>query len=124
LQFRGGMKLAALLLLVAACGSPAPSDDSAAPDGHAEPVTRLASCSGVNIAATITTVGFAYSPTAVTVNVGDVVEIHPGTDHDAVATDGSFSVGFGVDACLQMNEAAVHDFFCEPHRFHGTITVQ
>ena len=117
------MKLAAFVLLCA-CSSPPPEEAPAAPDAGAEPVTQLASCSGATIAATITTVGFAYSPTAVTVKVGDVVEIHPSSDHDAVATDGSFSVGFGVDACLRMDEPAVHDFFCEPHHFHGTITVQ
>ena len=116
------MKLLALALLVCACdpGGTAP----ATVDANTESVTRLASCEGQTIAATITTVGFAYSPDAVTVNVGDIVELHPSSEHDAVATDGSFSVGFGVDACLQMNEPAVHDFFCEPHNFHGTITVQ
>jgi plastocyanin len=123
------MKLAltlAALLLASACASDARDtgdDDVAGPDAGPSSVTRV-DCASADIAATITTSGFAYTPTAVTVGVGDVVEIHPSGSHDAVADDGSFDVGFGEDACLRFDAPAAHTFRCTPHQFTATITVE
>jgi plastocyanin len=118
--------LCAVLLFASACAadpSPSGDDDGDAPDAGPSSVTRV-DCASATIVATITTDGFAYSPSDVTVAVGDVVELHPSSSHDAAADDGSFAVDFGEDACLRFDAPAVHEFRCSPHQFTGTITVE
>lgn len=111
-----------LLLGTVACTAPA-EKPSALVDAGDSPVARV-DCASATIAATITTSGFAYSPSEVTIGVGDVVELHPSSSHNAVSSDGFFSVGFGEDACLRFDQAGAYDFLCTPHQFHGTINVE
>lgn len=119
------MKLAiAACLFVAACtASPDPAASGDGPDGGAAAVVQV-ECASSTIAATVTTSGFAYSPSSVSIGVGEVVELHPTSAHDVVSSDNLFSVGFGGDSCFRFDQAGSYDFFCAPHQFHGTINVE
>jgi plastocyanin len=110
----------ALVSALGACAAdPAPGGADAAPSSVVE-----VDCASVTPVESITTSGFAYSPSAVTIAVGDVVEFRPTSSHDARALDGSFRVGFGERACLRFDAPGTFEFECSPHHFTGTITVE
>ncbi len=78
--------------------------------------------------------GFAFSPAAVAVSTGTVVEwvwTGKGGEHNVVAEDGSFdsefasSQGFTYDRTFTRN--GVHRYYCKPHLslgMKGAITVE
>jgi plastocyanin len=120
------MKISVLpaLLVFAACGG----DDGVTPaDPDAEPVVSHVtevSCAGATIAATVTTLGFAYSPETTTIGVGDVVEFTPDSSHDVNGEDPGLTVPLGGDLCFSFDEAGTYDFHCNPHGFQGSVVVQ
>jgi len=125
------MKLAiglSVLFLIGGCGGDddgAADDDGApTPDAAESNPVAVVDCATATIAETIVTDGLAYSPNAVTISAGEVVEIHPGATHDALSNDGYFHVGLGEDVCLRFDEVGSYVFHCVPHGFTGTITVQ
>lgn len=80
--------------------------------------------------ATVTTTGFAFSPTASTIPVNGIVRFMPAAAHDvkphpSQATDAGLVVGFGDDKCLQFTTAGTFNFICSAHpSMMGAITVQ
>lgn len=121
----------AFSLAAAACGG----DSSSTPDAagsaiDAKPAeVEVVSCTGVTPVQTITVTAapFAYSPASATINVGDVVHFSPTSSHPTQSgtggtADGKFNVS--SDACLKFTKAGTYPFFCIPHGFTGTITVQ
>ncbi len=117
------------LSLAAACGGSSSNPDAAGSSTDAKPAeVEVVSCTGVTPVQTITVtnVPFAYSPATATINVGDVVHFSPTASHPTSSgaggtPDNKFHVG--ADACLKFTKAGTYPFFCEPHGFTGTITV-
>lgn len=118
--------LPAALALLAACGDGGGGgDDAQAPDANANPADiQSVACAGATIAATVTTTGFAYSPTQTTISAGEIVQFMPMATHDVASDDDLFSVGFGGNGCFQFNTAGTFQFRCTPHQFTGQIIVQ
>jgi plastocyanin len=125
------LALAAALAL-AACGGNEPQDnpmiDAAVQVDAASKVVALATCP-TSVAATMTTGASAFSPTASTVNVGDVVKLTTTVGHNVVPntlvnTDSALNVGQNVTKCFQFNAAGTYGIACGFHGFAGTITVQ
>ena len=147
-----------VLLLAAACdgGSNKPADAPATTDGpprdaladvpvapDAAPDAAVPStvhvvpgCTGVStgdIAATITTVGFAFSRTAATIPAGAYVEFtttgfHNFQNQPGAPADATFSSGSpgAQTACLQFTVAGSYPFECVVHAgmgMTGTLTV-
>lgn len=80
-------------------------------------------CAGVD-ATDIVTEGFAFSPTAVTIGVGDVIRFTPESSAHNISGDG-WSSEFGVETCFQFLEAGDYDFVCDAHStMTGTVTVE
>ena len=131
------MKYAVLLVSVlAACSSDsssttkmdAPGSGSGSGSG-ANKVTTVA-CAGATIAATVTT-GVAtemkYTPMATTITAGQIVEFKMGGAHNVRPSltigDPGLRVEFGADTCLKFSSAGTFGFYCQPHGFTGTVTV-
>ena len=115
----------ALLITLAAC-----SDSSSnTPDAAAATVTTV-TCPATP-AATITAMDGtnAFMPTGVSISVGQVVKFTmPGT-HNVVPnplkpTDAGLQVNFNETKCLMFTKAGSFGFYCMPHGFPGTVTVQ
>lgn len=119
----------AAALVLGACGDDGGGgggDD--APDVDAPPVAAAVEevdCAGATIAETITTQGFAYSPMTVTISVGEIVQFTPQSGHDVASDEqGLFNVPLAGEGCFRFDEAGSYGFFCTPHGFTGTVTVQ
>ena len=128
-------RLALAALLLAACGG----DDggSVTPDAATQ-TTDAAAARVVSVtcpatpAATVMTVNSSdsYMPMATTVSVGSIVKFQMSSSHDVTPnpiggmTDNAIAVTFGQTKCLQFNQAGTYGFYCSPHGFTGTITVQ
>jgi plastocyanin len=131
-------------LLVVACGddggSSPPIDAPAAIDAPvtidaaidapaATGVTEVA-CAGATIASEVSAPGFAFTITVPTIAVDAVVRFTMPATHSAVSgspagtDDGKFSVGFSTTKCFRFTAAGSYPFWCNPHQFTGTITVQ
>jgi plastocyanin len=86
-------------------------------------VAKAAASTGVTIS------DFKFSPSGVTVNVGDTVTWSNSgpTPHSATANDGSFDTGIldkGGSGSHTFSQAGTFSYFCKPHPFmKGTITV-
>ena len=81
--------------------------------------------------ATVTTTNMvdAYMPMATTISVNGVVKFvmassHNVTPNTITTTDPAISVNFGQTKCLRFAQAGTYGFYCMPHGFSGTITVQ
>lgn len=123
------LSLALSLCLAAACGGGSSSSPDAPVSGidSAPAEVEVVACTGVTPAATVTVVNFQFSPSATTINVGDVVHLMPTASHPTASgsggtPDGKFNVS--SDACLKFTKAGTYPFYCIPHGFTGTITVQ
>lgn len=119
----------ALVLGLGGCGDDGGGgggDDT--PDVDAEPTTAAVlevDCAGATIAETITTQGNSYSPNAVTIASGEIVRFTPQSGHNVESTeDGLFEVAFAGEGCFRFDEPGSYGFFCTPHGFTGTVTVQ
>lgn len=130
------MKYAVLLMsVVAACSSDSGSTmkmdapGSGSGSGAVNKVTTVA-CAGATIAATVTT-GVAtemkYTPIATTITAGQIVEFKMGGAHNVrpslTTGDPGLRVEFGADTCLKFSSAGTFGFYCQPHGFTGTVTV-
>lgn len=81
-------------------------------------------------AATVMTMNGAttYMPPQTTIGVNDIVKFVMSTEHDVepnplTTTDPGIMVNFGETKCLQFTQAGTYGFYCGPHGFVGTITV-
>ena len=139
----------ALLALLVGCGSDAKTIDAAtapidtargdAPATDARgidatlvdappPTVFTVDCATVTPTATVTTVGFSFSPMATTIAVDQVVEFTMPPEHDvipdpSVPTDSGLHAGFDASTCLRFTVAGTFGFKCQPHQFKGSITV-
>jgi plastocyanin len=111
----------------APAAAPAPEqvlEDDAPVDKPKKKVIAIAAAS-----AGVTISDFKFSPTGVTVNVGDTVTWSNSgpTAHTATANDGSFDTGLlqkGGSGSHTFSQAGTFSYFCKPHPFmKGTITV-
>jgi plastocyanin len=107
----------------AAAAQPVLKDDAPADKPKKHVIALAAASSGVTIS------DFKFSPTGVTVNVGDTVTWSNSgpTGHSATANDGSFDTGIlqkGGSGSHTFTQAGTFSYFCKPHPFmKGTITV-
>ena len=89
-----------------------------------EPVAKVASSASVTIS------DFKFTPSTVTVNVGDTITwTNDGpTVHSATAKDGSFDTGLldkGKSGSATFDKAGTIAYICTPHPFmKGTVVVQ
>jgi plastocyanin len=134
------MKYALLVMtILAACGgddSPAPKDAGSdgslvdarlvdsGPDAFQSVVT--VTCAGTE--PTVMTNGFAYDPATITINVGQAIKFVMPAEHNVVpastGSDPGLRVPFNTTRCLQFNATGTFGYFCGPHGFTGSVTVQ
>ena len=124
-----------VFVLLAACGDDGGTtlpDAAANIDAPGSSATVMeVSCTGITPAATVMTTdaSFSFMPMATTISVGQVVQFTTSPSHDvapnpsAAKTDPGLKVGFNKTACLKFTAAGTFGFFCQPHGFVGTITV-
>lgn len=106
--------------LAAACGD---DGGSSAPIDAPSPVAKV-TCAGATVAATVTTVGFAFDPRDTTISAGQIVKFTMPADHSAISDTGLFRADLGAEACFRFDAAGTYPFHCEPHLFPGSIVVQ
>lgn len=129
------IRVALLAVLAAACGG----DDTAnTPDAATNNVDANTNkvvevtCPGSPDATVmaINTNDTSYLPMATTISVNGVVRFEISSHHDvtpnplAATTDPGLVVASAETKCLRFTEAGTYGFFCTPHGFTGTITVQ
>jgi plastocyanin len=121
---------ALVLALVAACGDSNSSTPDAPKSIDAAPSTKVVSCTGATIAATIgvNAGGTAFMPSTASVHVNDIVHFNSTASHPVASgasgtPDNKFTISTG-DGCVQFLAAGTYPFFCSVHGFTGTITVQ
>lgn len=129
-----GRSLLALLITVAVygCSSSNSAASDAAPHTDAAPATVMAvTCpSGTvpTIASTDTNLS-SYTPSSVSIGVGQIVKFTMSSEHNVVPntigmSDPGLSVDFGATKCLMFTKAGTFGFFCSVHGFSGTVVVQ
>ena len=78
----------------------------------------------------VTIADFTYSPTSITIDVGDTITWNNDgpTPHSATANDGSFDTGIlkkGQSGAHTFNQAGSFSYYCKPHPFmKATVVVQ
>jgi plastocyanin len=123
------LALAALSLVLVACGGD--SDDSTGGDATAtvEETTESGGASGGSTAEDVEIVEFAYQPEPVVVEVGGAVTWtnEDTAPHTATADDGSFeteTLAKGKSEAISFDEAGTFPYFCAIHpTMHGTVEV-
>ncbi len=122
-------RFAIAALVLAACGG----SDSKTPDAGKTPdaagaatVSAVTPCPATPDA-TVMTSGFAYSPMATTINMGQVVKFVMPAEHNVVPnttmSDPGLMVNFSETKCLRFTQTGTFGFHCAPHGFTGTVTV-
>jgi plastocyanin len=87
-------------------------------------------CGGIAPDAVITTTGFAFTPSDVTISAGQVVQFSPASTHNMTAgapgaPTGEFATVTSMETCLRFTAAGSFPFFCSVHpTMAGTVTVQ
>jgi plastocyanin len=118
-----------ILVVLAACGGsdPAPAPD-APPSGPA--VVEVTPCTGetATITANPADTTTMYDPPNTTITAGQIVKFvmpaaHNVTPHPSMPSDPGLRVNFGQTKCLRFTEPGTFTFFCTPHGFRGTVTV-
>jgi plastocyanin len=130
------MRLAALVLTLAACGGggttvDAPPIIDTAPLIDAPPPTVFkVICPATPDATIATTAGvpFAYMPTTAMIPLNGVVQFVMTPIHDAEAntmmSDTGLRAPYNATTCLMFTKQGTFGFHCGMHLFQGTITVQ
>jgi plastocyanin len=79
-------------------------------------------------AKTITATDGMYSPSSVTITVGQVVRFSMPSSHNvapnSTMSDPGLSVDFSETKCLMFTLKGTFGFHCIPHGFTGTVIVQ
>jgi plastocyanin len=126
------MRIAALLMLFAACdanGGSEPAVVDAAPDAPPPiPVVALDSCPS-QVAATIMDSATMFIPKDSTISTGSVAKFVIGAEHFVIpntltTTDPALMIKRGETKCFRFNVPGVYNFLCGAHSFLGSITVQ
>jgi plastocyanin len=121
----------ALLIALAACSDSSSSTVDAAPPADAgAPTVTAVTCPGRTVP-TISAVNGtnAYTPTGASISVGQIVKFTMPSEHNVVPnplknTDTGLNVNFNETKCLMFAKAGTFNFYCGPHGFTGTVTVQ
>jgi plastocyanin len=119
----------ALLITLTACGGSSSDTPDAARQIDAAAASVMAVTCPATPAASITAkdADMTFMPTAVTINIGQVVQfIMPATHNVAPNTtmsDPGLVVDFRQTKCLTFTRAGTFGFHCVPHGFSGTVTV-
>ena len=137
----------ALLISLAACGGsttiggPDPStggdDDTnpgsgSNPTGGVTPTVTAVACPASTmplVTAPPADDASGYTPNAVTIPVGGMVQFQMPPEHNVSPnpikpSDPGIHVDFGGTTCLQFAKAGTYSFLCTTHSFAGTVTVQ
>jgi plastocyanin len=110
-------------------GLDAPGLDAPGLDAASSSVV-VVPCAGAAIASEVTAPGFSFTITDSTIAVDAVVRFTMPGSHSVVSgspagtADGQFTVGFNATKCLRFTAAGTYPFWCNPHQFTGSITVQ
>lgn len=128
-------RLAFAALLLAACGgddggSVTPDAATTTPDSGTAAKVVAVTCPATPAATVMAVNGTdAYMPMSTTISVGQIVRFQISSFHDvtpntiAPLTDPAIQVSPGQTKCLQFNQAGTYGFYCSPHGFTGSITV-
>lgn len=71
----------------------------------------------------------AYMPSTASISVGQVVKFTMPSSHNVepntlMNTDPGLKVNLGETKCLMFTKAGTYAFYCVPHGFKGSVTVQ
>jgi plastocyanin len=129
----GRVSFAALFVALGACGGSGGGDDDGgddAPgvDAPAATVVEVSPCPATPDKEVLTDATFKYQPQMTTITQGQVVKFTMDPSHDVapsrnMPTDPGLRVGFGATKCLRFTATGTFNFFCTPHGFTGSITV-
>jgi plastocyanin len=123
------MRIASLLLFLAACDSGGGQPTVAAPDAPPPlPVVALDSCP-TTVAATVMDSPTMFIPKSSTISVGGVAKFEITAEHFVIpntltATDPALMVKRGETKCFRFNVPGTYNFLCGVHSFPGSITVE
>lgn len=124
--------LLVLAIAVSACGgddggTSTPKDSSGSNTATVQKVT----CSGTPAKVTADAgqmTKYTYSTGAtLSVSVGDLVEFQMPANHNVrpgSGTDPALTVDYSQDVCFKFTKAGTYNFYCQPHGFTGSLTVQ
>ncbi|MBK7078643.1 MAG: hypothetical protein IPH44_40890 [Myxococcales bacterium] len=113
-----------------AVDAPATIDAPVAIDAPAATTVVEVPCAGATIASEVSAPGFQFTITDSTIAVDAIVRFTMPLSHSAVSgspagtNDGKFTVSFNETKCLRFTAAGTFPFWCNPHQFTGSITVQ
>ena len=121
-----------LLIMLAACGGddgPTNTMTDAMGSGTTNKVVEVTCPATADGAVTVNASGDAYVPKTQTVPLNAVVKFtmtggHDATPNTLTTTDPGLKVGLGQTKCLKFTATGTFGFFCSPHGFNGTVTVQ
>jgi plastocyanin len=126
------MRPAWIAILFFACGGgdpPGSVDALAGDDGPPSAVVEVTPCTGeaATVSAESAEAG-SYSPPATTISQNQVVKFvmsgaHNVVPHPTQPSDPNLAVGFGETKCFRFTQPGTYTFFCQPHGFAGTVTV-
>jgi plastocyanin len=117
-----------LALACTACGDDGNNTqaDAKQPDAPPPTVVQVDPCP-MQVAATVTTVGFTYSPMMTMIGQGQVVKFDIGLGHDVTPlppmTDTGLVVPGMATRCLRFTSTGTFNFKCTPHGFTGSVVV-
>ena len=125
-------RLALVTLLLAACGGEEGGGgtvDAKLADGNTNKVQAVTCPTTADAEVTTSVNGTAYMPAATTVPVNAVVKFTMPSAHNVApntqsGSDPGLSVNFGETKCLKFTATGTYNFYCTPHGFAGTVTVQ
>lgn len=87
-------------------------------------------CAGATVVSDVTAPNFSFVITDNTIAAGQVVRFMMPGSHSVVSgetagvPDGEFRVEFNQTVCLQFTAPGTYGFWCNPHQFTGSLTVQ
>ncbi len=114
---------------LAACGGGG-SSDAGKPIDVLGTSIAVVSCTGSSPNRTISTDDddMTYSPSAVTIQPGEIVKFTMSSTHNvtpnATGSDPAIVVPFGGTVCITFPKTGTFGFHCSAHNFQGTVTVQ
>ena len=126
-------RLALAALLLAACdtggGGGGTADAPKMIDANTNKVQAVTCPATVDATVTAESTGFSYMPMSTTIPINGIVKFVMPSAHNVQPntvspSDPGLSVNFGETKCLKFTTAGTFSFFCGPHGFAGTVTVQ
>ena len=121
---------AVVFVALAACGGssePPPPEPDAPPSSALMEVTPCAG-EAATVTANPSDQATMYTPPMTTITMGQIVKFempaaHNVTPHPTMPSDPNLRVNFGQTKCFRFVQTGSFNFFCTPHSFRGTVTV-